>query len=178
MERKSLGTSSLPFLFNRLGHSCGSLPAALLLFCSVISLIYLPNVCLFESSDQCWIANLHRCSKGQQIFIILGFLYYSLSRIKKTSEDSGNNERSGVSDYVVSHGSKFLETHGWVQLGAITEAMCVWLTMKSTWRWSLIPFLPSPPPADVVGGALPLLLLHGSYTITSVNDLKLCLLIS
>lgn len=32
---------------------------------------------------------------------------------------------SRVSDYVVSHGSECLETHGWVQLPAITEAVCV-----------------------------------------------------
>lgn len=68
--------------------------------------------------------------------------------------------------------------HGWVHLGAITEAVSVWLTMKGTWRWSFISFLTSPPPDDVVGGALPLLLLHGSYTITSVNDLKPHLLFS
>lgn len=32
---------------------------------------------------------------------------------------------SGVSDYVVSHGAECLETHGWVQLPAITEGVCV-----------------------------------------------------
>lgn len=32
---------------------------------------------------------------------------------------------SEVSDYVVSHGDGCLETHGWVQLPAITEAVCV-----------------------------------------------------
>lgn len=32
---------------------------------------------------------------------------------------------SGVSDYVVSHGSECLETHGWVPLSAITEAVRV-----------------------------------------------------
>uniref|UniRef100_A0A3B4ZSC3 Ubiquitin carboxyl-terminal hydrolase n=1 Tax=Stegastes partitus TaxID=144197 RepID=A0A3B4ZSC3_9TELE len=31
---------------------------------------------------------------------------------------------SGVSDYVVSHGGECLETHGWVRLPAITEAVC------------------------------------------------------
>lgn len=59
-----------------------------------------------------------------------------------------------MSDYVVSHGSECLETHGWVQLGAITEAVCVHHDERQR-------FLPSPLPAYGVGGALPLLLLRG-----------------
>lgn len=82
-------------------------------------------------------------------------------RLARPREQQG----SGVSDYVVSHGCDCLETHGWVQLPAIAEAVCVcvWLTMSGTWEMELVLpcYLPSPLPAYDVGEALRLLLLRG-----------------
>lgn len=82
-----------------------------------------------------------------------------------------------MSDNVVSHGCECLETHGWVQLPAITEAVCVahceiYLEMEL----GLFCFLPSPLPVCLWsrGGPTspPLPPLARQSTSTSVNDSK------
>lgn len=92
---------------------------------------------------------------------------------------SREQQGSGVSDYVVSHGCECLETHGWVQLPAITEAVCVCVHVAHHERrlemellLQLACFLPSPLPAYGMGEAFASPPLAWQSTSTSVNDLK------
>lgn len=92
-------------------------------------------------------------------------------RLARPREQQG----SGVSDYVVSHGCDCLETHGWVQLPAIAEAVCVCVAHheRHLGDGARAPVLPPVSTAGVRCGRGPASPpLAWQSTSTSVNDLK------
>lgn len=145
-------------------------------------------------SKECGSVHLHGASLGQRPLSnreisreliesrvkLQRSVFLLLCRLHKTALAS-LREQQGlvVSDCVVSHSGGCLETHGWVQLPAITERVCVcacvcglpWKALRDGAPASR--FLPSPRwPAYGVGGAPPFPPLAWQRWSTSVNDFK------